>query len=89
MVDVPDTVIPEANVKEPKILFAKLKLSVLVNPVQVISAPSRGISTVYVPAAELASKITVSWQRGTETPPAPPEVADQVAVADQSPATTA
>lgn len=34
---------------------------------------------------ELASKTTVSWQSGTEAPEAPPELPDQLVVADQLP----
>jgi len=78
------------RVKLPYTVFAVLENeAVRVKPVKLKSLPSRGISAVYVPAALLTVKFTVSWQSGTLAPPAPLVVVDQVAVDDQLPATTA
>jgi len=46
---------------------------------------TRGMSSVKVPAPELALKMATSWISGTPALPTPPLVADHLAVADHDP----
>jgi hypothetical protein len=69
-------------------LIADPPVSDLVKPVHTRFLPARGISTVYVPAADDDVRYTSSCGNGTDAPPLPPFDVDHVAVEDQLPATT-
>jgi len=75
-------VIPEEKVALPeRVRLAELLMSrVPMYPVQSIDFATRDALTVTVPPPELKLKNTSSAAVGTEAPPTPPEVADQLAV---------